>query len=414
MSRTTRRIGSAIALFGGVSGISMISCVSPDSPLIEDSSKGCEELDTSTDPTFADLDVDDNVRSVMAAAVDFSKAAERTKTDVLAACAGIARDLGAEDTWSGIEKIGEAITNSDGTGACDRANAEIEALVPPGQTVSANIAIAVTRGECHLDFQRQVDCDQRCSTKESCDPGTVETRCDPAHLSVMCSAECKAGAFCVGTPDLPANCMGQCESECVGECHGTCLDSTQGELTEGSPNCNGKCSSSCQGKCRGLCKIQDASSVACGSGVRCTGGCTGSYTAPQCTTEFTPPDCDVDTVCHDICTARVVANPVCTPTSVFVYVTTDSPELQPLVPVLQAHLPRLFDAAERDGRLAVDAGKRLFDSASKLDGQIENLSGKSLACLGASTTKVSASLSDLNIAVDQSTNLTVMLEDRSL
>jgi hypothetical protein len=209
----------------------LAGCIAPDSPLLEGASEGCEELRTSHDPTFADVDVDPKVRAIMAAAVDFSDAAERAKIDVLTACGGIATDLGASDTWSGIEGVGPAISNGNGTGACDQAAARIEALVPPGQTAGADIAIAVTRGECRLDFDRQITCDTRCKTQETCDSGTVETRCTPGELSVLCSAECSAGATCVGTPELPANCMGKCQAECVGECHGTCFGDN-GEATE--------------------------------------------------------------------------------------------------------------------------------------------------------------------------------------
>jgi hypothetical protein len=279
--------------------------------------------------------------------------------------------------------------------------------------VGGDIAIAVTRGECHLDFERQVECDTRCSTQAECDPGTVETRCDPAKLSVLCSAECSAGASCVGTPERPANCMGKCEAECVGECHGTCFDDNA-EAAEAGGACNGKCSAECNGQCRGLCKIEEPDGVVCGAEVRCTGGCSAEYTAPECTTEFSPPQCELDTVCHEACSARVIANPTCTPTAVTVYITSDSPELEPLVATLQKHLPRLMDAGERHGRLALAAGERLVDAGAKLEGQVEDLSGKSLACVAASVGKVSGSVADVRIAIDSSATLTVMLEDRTL
>lgn len=389
-------------------------CIDPDSPLLEGASDGCEELDTSTDPAFGDVDVDPNVRAIMSASVDFSVAAERVKGEVLAACAGVAVDLGAQDTWSGAESIGAAISNEHGTGACDQAAARIDGLVPPGQTVGADIAIAVTRGACHLDFDRQVECDTQCSLQADCDPGTIETRCEPGELSVVCSAECAAGAECVGTPELPANCMGMCESECVGECHGTCAEDSAGSSEESMGACNGKCSAACNGTCSGICKIQHPEGISCGAEVRCTGGCTAAYTAPQCTGEFTPPSCELDTVCHDACTCKVTANPVCTPTTVKVYVTTDSPELDPLVATLQTHLPRLLDAGERQGRLALAAGERLIDAGATLEGRVEDLSGKSLACVGESIGRVTGSVADVKIAIESSARLTVMLEDRTL
>ncbi len=402
-------IQSVLALAGAAL---LTGCVSPDSPLLEDASEGCDELYQSSD--YEGLDVDSDVRAIMYASADFSAAADKAKQDVVTACAAIATDLGAQDTWSAIEDIGPQISNEDGTGACDKAAAQIEALVAPGGQVNANIAVAVARGECHIDWDRQVECDKRCTTQQTCDSGSIETRCEPAHISVQCEAACQAGATCVGTPELPANCMGKCESECVGQCDGECLDSTTGEKTENDPNCHGKCASSCNGTCRGLCKVDEPAGVSCGANVYCTGGCSGSYTSPQCTTEVTPPNCELDTVCYDACTARVTATPVCTPTTVHVYITTDSPELEPLVATLQKNLPALIDAAEKDGKLALDAGKRLVGAGANLKGQVDDLNGKSVACLGEASASAADSLDDINVSVDASARITVMLQGKTL
>jgi hypothetical protein len=97
-----------------------------------------------------------------------------------------------------------------------------------------------------------------------------------------------------------------------------------------------------------------------------------------------------------------------------VSITTDSPELQPLVNTLQANLPRLIDAVEKDGQLALDAGKRLITAGGKLDGQVEALNGKSLACLGEASTEVASSVDDVNVAIDASARITVMLNDKTL
>jgi hypothetical protein len=219
--------------------------------------------------------------------------------------------------------------------------------------------------------------------------------------------------------------MGQCQAECVGECHGTCFNK-DGSVTSGAVDdvaeqvdsdvggsCNGKCSSGCNGTCRGLCKIEEPEGLTCGADVRCKGGCTASASEPKCTTEFLPPECEVDTVCHDICSARVTSQSVCTPTTVSVYISSDSPELEPLATALQDHLPPLIDAAEREGKLALNAGNRMLTAASELEGRIDDLGGKSLACLGASTTRVAATVSDLKIAVESCGELVAKVEGRT-
>jgi hypothetical protein len=350
----------------------------------------------------ADLKVDPTVRTFMQASADLTVAADDLKSNVLQACANVATDLGAPDTWSEFGDGNDAISNQNGTGACDTAARRAEDILVNAGQINANVAIAVSRGECHLDFGAQAACDANCAANASCQPGTVETRCEPGDLSVICNAQCQAGADCVGRPELPANCMGKCESECVGQCHGDCI-SHDGRKTHDDPNCNGKCSSGCNGICRGRCKVDNPEGVQCGTSVRCEGGCTAQATDPICTSEFTPPQCTVDATCHAACTAEVEKNATCDPPIVNVFAQVDaSPDVQKLVNTLEANLPTLINGAEVHGRLVLSATKSLATSGESISARVGDLDGKSLACATAATSAAATSASSLDVSAQAS------------
>jgi hypothetical protein len=402
---------SAVALsvvLGGIAG----GCIDPESPLIERSAEGCDEFVVGQD-VGAGVMVHAKVRAFMQAASDFGKNANAIKSSVMTACTKIATDLGAPDTWSAIKDPDDAITNADRTGACDAAGARAEQIMIDAGKVNARVAIAVSKGECHCDFEEQKRCDAECALHESCDPGTIETRCEPGAISVTCSGSCNAGAVCVGSATIAANCMGKCESECVGECHGTCVGE-DGSVTTDNPNAKGKCESTCNGTCKGMCKVEAASGIACGASVRCTGGCTGTASDPVCTTTFKPPVCNIDTDCHAACSAKVAENATCEPTSVRVFVKIDAtPDVKALVDTLEANLPDLFSAANVKGKLLLNAARRLGESGDSLQSRIEDLDGKSLACLGKASTAVGQTIGSVDVSVNAAVDVTVKTTERA-
>jgi hypothetical protein len=392
----------------GAPAVLVAACISPESPLLEESMQGCAELHSGGD--LQQLDVHPKVRQLMVASVDLKGIITQLEKDVFQACASVATDLGAADSWSGLEGS-RAISSSAGTGACDQAAAKIEQVLASAGTIE--LAIAVSRAQCKTSFEEQKQCDQQCSTTESCDPGTVETRCEPGALSVVCQGSCSAQATCVGTPEQPANCMGKCQSECVGQCQGSCIDA-KGKKSENNPNCVGKCASSCNGTCRGLCKIEKADGLECGANVSCTGGCTASYSDPVCTTEFKPPECSLDTDCHDVCSSRVIAHAVCEPTRVQVFVDLEAyPELQPLADTLEKNLPVLIDAAEKQGKLALSAVRRIGDAGQRLQGHVDELDGKSLACTAETSTLLAQIIGSAEVAVDAALRVNLVVEHKS-
>jgi hypothetical protein len=405
--RTLSLIGFGGALFGVAGG-----CIDPDSPLIRDSAEGCDEF-VAGSPVDSNLKVHAKVRAFMQAASDFAKNADDIKAAVMTACVNIATDLGAPDTWSAIADDDKAISNSDRTGACDAAGSRVEQALIDAEKVNARVALLVSEGECHLDFEEQKRCDAECALRATCDPGSIETRCEPSAISVVCSGSCNVGAVCVGKAEVAANCMGKCESECQGECKGTCI-AEDGSMTTDNPNARGKCASTCNGKCKGICKIEASAGINCGATVRCTGGCTGTATEPVCTTEFKPPTCDFDEDCHAACSAKVVQNAKCDPTSIRVFVNISAtPQIKAVVDTLEANLPDLFSAANRKGKLLLNAAGRLGVAGDSLDSRIADLDGKSLACLGKASTAVGRTIGAVDVSVRASVDVTVKTTDHA-
>jgi hypothetical protein len=391
-------VGAHALLIGG--------CIAPDSDVI-DVAEGCDEFQVGQelDPS---LEVDPLVRQFLEATSDFSGASAELRDAVYVACSNIATDLGVADSWSSIEDLDERVHNDAGTGACDAASREVERRLIEAGGVEGSFAVAVTKGECHFDFARQRACEDACLVNAPCDPGTVETRCEPGSLSVICDTECSASARCLGTPELPANCMGVCESTCQGECRGACI-APDGTRTIDDPNCRGKCSSSCNGTCRGICRVE--APVQCGASVRCSGGCTGTFTDPVCTASYMPPSCMVDPSCIEACAADVAANAVCDPTQVEVFVDlVTSPELEPVVATLEANLPALIDAAELRGRVILAATEQLATVGEDLSGRLEELDGKSLACVGVAGGHIARAVQSATISVDASVDLSVKVD----
>ena len=260
------------------------------------SSLSCPEYQVGA--TFdSSTNVDASVLAFMQGAADLGSVSATLQAAVQTACAGVATDLGDQDTWSSLD-ADDAISNSNGTGACDVARGHMVSIMKAN--VDANFALVVSRGACYPDFTSETNCEKQCQSQTTCDLGTCETRCSPAYLNVQCQGTCNEQSYCEGSVTTQTQCEGSCEAECTGSCTGTCTDES-GHRTQDDPSCNGKCSGHCSGQCNGRCKIDVSAGVQCGSSVTCTGGCTGTYTSPRCQTEFSPPQCQIDQTCFQSC-----------------------------------------------------------------------------------------------------------------
>jgi hypothetical protein len=357
-------------LLAGAGSASCVTTTSSDTGSTQ-SSLGCPEFQpgATLDPN---LKIDPRVRAFAQASADLAGVAAELKTTIKTACVGIASDLGVPDSWSAMGDSDDAISNSSGTGACDAARARIDAIMDAHP--EANFALLVSQGECHVDFDAEARCEEGCATQTQCTPGTVETRCDPGQLSVVCSANCAAQAYCEGQPDLVANCQGQCEAECTGQCTGSCTDET-GRRTDDDPSCHGKCKGHCSGQCTGRCQIDVQGGIQCGTNVSCKGGCTGQYTQPVCETECTPPKCTIDSSCFESCRATAAENLRCAPPTVLLFCNTGaSPDVAKLAATINKNLAALVQFADTHGNVVFAevqnlsvSGKAVLDASGDLD-----------------------------------------------
>jgi hypothetical protein len=388
-----------------ICGVAMVSCISTSSGLAE-SGQGCPEFTSGA--TFDDsVKVDVRVRGFMQASADLEAVSATVKAAVKTACINIAHDLGAEDTWSSLGDVDDAIHNQSATGACDAANARITAVMESAAGKAANFALVISRGACHADFNEQVSCEAGCETQEKCDPGTVETRCEPGQLSVTCQDACSASSYCEGNASAEANCQGRCEAECHGTCSGTCIDSSGGGAPAGVTGaCHGKCIGSCSGTCTGLCQIQASAGVQCGANVKCKGTCSGKYTDPVCETEFGPPNCTIDQNCFDECQTSVSSKTKCDPPTVELIANANAGgDVPKLVATINANLAQLVSVAETQGPLVVKAGQKLVATGEVVFTATGDLDGHSIACATTAAQAASASASTLEASELGGTNV---------
>jgi hypothetical protein len=254
----------------------LAGCVSPEPPLVED---GCQGV--------------------------------RIRAAVREACAGIALDLEAPDTWSRYGDSDEAVTNRAGTGACDAAARRVDAIMSAHRP--GTFALSLSRGACHADAAR-------------------EGACDPRDVAAACDGLCQAQAFCLGRVELASSCRGWCEARCNGRCTGTCI-APDGARTENDASCGGKCTARCEGTCSGRCKVEERAGLWCGAGVDCKGGCLGSAREARCETDA-----------------------VCDPPAVELFADASAgPDVARLVETIGEHLPELFRVAQSSGRNVVQA-----------------------------------------------------------
>jgi hypothetical protein len=263
------------------------------------------------------------VEAVVAAGNRLSASANQMRTNVRAACTAMAQDLGETVPAQGAEETDDEYLET----VCGLAAAAIQAEV----TAGAVITVAYQPPRCTVDAQAQFACESSCDVSATCDPGTVEVRCEPGELSVVCEGTCDVNAYCEAEGSLAVNCEGVCE----GVCDGTC---------SGSTNAAGECAGTCSGSCHGSCQIQGEGGIDCGASARCRGGCTGTYQAPRCHAELTPPGCDLDADCQAGCTAQGNFNADCTPGYIAVHV--EGGVSGNLEATLEANLPALILVAE--------------------------------------------------------------------
>lgn len=387
---------------GLLAALPLTSCISTSSGLGQ-AAQGCPEFKAGA--TFDSSDgLDVHVRRFMQASADLDGVTGSLRSAVKEACEGMAHDLGVKDTWSSLGDSDDAITNDSGTGSCDQVGARIDAIMTAH--VEANFALVVDRGACYPDFTAEAQCEAGCTSAESCTPGSVETRCDPAQLSVQCGGSCEANAFCEGTETTQCNCEGKCEAECMGHCTGHCTDDN-GHRTDDDPNCHGKCSDHCSGQCTGRCQVDSSQGIQCGANVYCTGGCTAQESSPRCESDYTPPKCTIDQECFASCRASVAVKAKCDPPTVKLLAdVTVNADVKVLVDTINAHLQPLVQCAQTQGHVASDVVPALSSSGQAILNGAGNLDGKSLGCATVASQSLSNDATHLQKLTQAATNVT--------
>jgi hypothetical protein len=321
---------------------------------------GCDE-DAAEAACGAELTA--RVNAVVDASNRLAASAEAMRADVLAACEGIATDLGEEIPAQGAEETDDEYVER----VCLLAAGAIDAEV----TAGAEIFVAIQPPQCTVDAQAQLACEASCDVTGECDPGTLEARCEPGELSVVCEGTCDVNAYCEAQGDVTVECDGVCE----GVCEGTC---------EGSTNAAGECAGTCTGGCRGSCRVEAEGGIDCGANARCRGGCTGTYSAPQCHAELTPPECNIDADCEAGCAGQASFNAECTEGQIVVVVEGGASEN--LAATLEANLPALR-------RVAIGLGDIFGSTAAFVDAAgnvVIDVANSTATCIGSVSGRVSS------------------------
>ena len=390
----------------GILLLATSGCVASDSDVLE-ATEGCDEV---RQGNVDGLEIDGQARLFLQSTVDIEEASLEISEEVLSACAAVASDLGADDSWSELEGLQARISNGDGTGACDQAAAVVESKLAGAGEIS--LTAKVSKGACHVDFEAQTACEADCAANTTCEPGSVETRCEPGHISAYCEGSCEASAVCEGTVEVAAHCEGRCMAKCSGACEGVCHldDGTTGENVE---ECDGVCDGKLVGECYGECEVSADAGVECGADVRCRGGCTGEIQAPTCATEYAPPSCDIDTACYQACATEAAKAAECDPTTVEILVEAEGDveaDVSDVVDTLETNLPVLFRTVEAQGKLIKSASERMAMAGGGLADNVEHFNGKAVACVTESVSVLSESLATLDVSIEASLKVNSVLE----
>jgi hypothetical protein len=374
---------------------------------LQQASSGCDEINQGPEAT-AQLSVDANVKAFAQASAELKAVAKNIKLDVKAACVDIANRLQVPDTWSVHGDDDAAISNDQGTGACDKAAAEIDVIMREVKA-TANFALVVTEPKCTVDTEVQASCESNCQVDAACKPGQIDviTRCDPAELSVQCQGMCNANAVCEGTAEASAQCDGTCDATCQGSCAGTCM--VEGGTTGADPaTCNGKCLGTCKGTCSGECRVTAQTGISCGATASCRGGCTGTFSEPKCETELKalPPECHANATCETSCSSQARSNVHCSQPKVVLFANvTASAKIPALKAAIEANFPRLIVAARAQGPIIQRALSDMAASGSAVVSSASTLGGKSVACAATAVEVAATASASVNVSVQGSTKV---------
>jgi hypothetical protein len=290
-------------------------------------------------------DVEGKVKAGLSASASLQEIAANIEGDVTAACAGLAKDLGASD------KDLEAKDSGPGKKAEAACNAAAKLIGEVKAKAKGTVTVIAKPPRCAASMDAMADCAASCDATVK--PGSAEVKCEGGKLSGSCDAECKgtcsveAGGKCEGS--CSGECKGDCEAGFSGKCDGKCDGTCEGKTSKGGKcdgTCEGKCTGGASGSCSGSCKGSCSASCDVEAKGKCEGTCTGECSvqmkAPKCTGEVKPPEMSAD--CKASCDAKVSAKVECSPASVEVKIAgaADAEAATKLKAALSKNLPVLF------------------------------------------------------------------------
>jgi hypothetical protein len=291
-----------------------------------------------------DAELEGKVKAGLAAGANLQKLAVGLEADVVAACSGLAKDLGATD-----EDL-KPKDNKPGAKAEAACKAAIKLVGDIKAKAKGEIKVDVVPPKCSASMDAAASCAAEC--KGNVDPGSVKVECEGGEISGKCEGKCEgkcqveAGAQCEGS--CGGTCEGTCEANFTGKCDGTCEGTCDGKNAKGkcAGTCDGKCTGKGSGSCSGTCKGSCSASCEMTAKGECKGSCSGScsveFKEPKCSGEVKPPE--VSAECKANCDAKLNAELECTPARVQVKVAgaADAEAATKLKAAFEKNLPALL------------------------------------------------------------------------
>ncbi|HEU4405249.1 MAG TPA: hypothetical protein VFS43_08160, partial [Polyangiaceae bacterium] len=351
-------------------------------------------------------EVEGKVKASLTAASQLKALSAQIEGDVVTACSGLAKDLGATDADLKPAK------DEPGAKAEHACNVAVKFLGQAKAEAKAagKMEIVIVEPKCNASLKAAADCAGSCDV--SATGGKAEVKCEGGKLSGKCDAECsgkcevKAGAQCGGT--CSAECSGKCEGTFSGKCDGDCQGTCDGKNAKGkcAGKCDGKCtaggsgtcSGKCQGTCSGGCEV-DAKGKCEGT---CTGGCSVEMKEPKCTGDVQMPK--VSAECKAKCDAELATKLECTPARVKVVFAGDAKAGAKLATALEKNLPLML-------KVAVGMKGRAQDAVASVKASVEGVQGlaasgdaaiKAGACIAAALKAQAEAAVSINVSVKAS------------
>jgi len=289
-------------------------------------------------------ELEGKVKAALAAGAHLQEIAAEVEGEVVAACSGLAKDLGASDDDLKPKEDGPGKKAEAACGVASKLIGDFKAKA------KGKVVVDIKPPKCTASMEASVDCAAKCDATVK--PGEVKATCEGGEISGQCDAKCEgkctvdASAACEGA--CSGLCKGECSAEISGKCDGDCAGKCDGKDSKGkcAGTCEGKCKGNADAQCNGTCKGSCSASCEMQAKGECKGTCSGKCSvemkAPKCSGEVKPPE--VSAECKANCDAEVNGKAECTPATVFVKVegAADVDAAMKLKAALTKNLPALL------------------------------------------------------------------------